>query len=400
MIWDNTDWAASIIKHFKEVYPEHSNKNIIIETFSSYDDYHYALTASLTAGKTPDIFMLNNNEDNSVFSNQVIWVDSKKISPNDFRKKFKWFFSDDLIIESGELEFLEGVPVWYESLWIFYNRRFVQNSELKSMSWLNNVVAELKDKNKTIVPIGIWNGSTVIDAWDIVTQFFMLENDVDDISDVVGTKLVNWLASYFLYGDSNWYNGYDTKYMELTNLWQTSVDLFSRWETFMVIWYPSLINTIAKKWFSKNFLLATPFPHYHSWEWSTLVNYDYFVINKDSIYQNLANDFLAYIASDLWAENFLEQYKYFLPALLSLESDKLEEKIHPNFNIILNDFYNSEYELSSFNKWVKNIYDRNIIPILDNAANYESTFTKFRQNILCKAKKIETLTGLSSNCEE
>jgi hypothetical protein len=32
----------------------------------------------------------------------------------------------------------------------------------------------------------------------------------------------------------------------------------------MVVGYPSLLKTIAKKGFSKNFLQAAPFPHYFS----------------------------------------------------------------------------------------------------------------------------------------
>ena len=75
------------------------------------------------------------------------------------------------------------------------------------------------------------------------------------------------------------------------------------------------------------------------------------------------------------------------------------KKIHKDYNIVWKDFYNSEYELSSFDKWIKDIYDKDIIAILDNSSNYESAFERFRSNILCKAKKITTLEGLSENCE-
>lgn len=400
MIWNERDWGLKVVEHFKELYPDYSSKNIVVEVFPSYDDYYYSFVSALTSWKTPDVFVLNNNERNSIFSNQVVWLDSSYISSNDFRKKYKWFFSDDLIIPSWEDEFVSWIPVWYESLGIYYNRRYVKNSEIKSLAWLNNVVSELKEKNKSVIPIWIWNWSTVIDSWDIVTQFFMLEDKVDWLEDLVWWNLINGLATYFLYWDRNWENGYDSKFMELTNLWQTSVDMFSKWETFMVVWYPSLIDVIDEKWFSKSFLLASPFPHYHSWEWKTLVNYNYFVINKDSEEMELANVFLSYLSSDIGAENYLDQFRYLLPWLMSLESDRLDEKIHKNFNVVLSDFYNPDYELSSFNKWVKNIYDKNIISILDNSANYESTFWKFRSEILCKEKKIETLENLSTDCEK
>ena len=39
-----------------------------------------------------------------------------------------------------------------------------------------------------------------------------------------------------------------------------------------------------------------------------------------------------------------------MPALLSLDSTMMEQKIDPGYNIILSDFYNDSEELSSFDK--------------------------------------------------
>jgi len=403
IVWDDVESAKKIVDKFKKVNPEYSSQDIKIESFLSYNDYYYALNSAIIQWKAPDIFVLNNNEKNSMFSNQVIWISQSVINPNDFRKKYKWFFADDLIVSSWEWEkkqeYLTWIPVWYETLWIFYNRRYIKEEDLSSLSWLNNVVANLKEKKPSLIPIWIWNGSTVAWASDIITQFFMLENWVSSLDDVTWTKMKQWLSSYLLYWDVDWYNGYNSRFLELTNAWKNNIDLFSKWETFMVVGYPRLIKEIADKWFSKNFLLATKFPHYYSGDWKTLVNYNYFVINKDSDKQELANAFLWYLSSDIWAEDFLGLFKYYLPALLSLESNKLDEKIDDNYNIVLNDFYSNDHELSSFDKWVKNLYDKNIISILDNSSNYEKSFEKFRKSILCKAKKIATLEWLSNSCE-
>jgi hypothetical protein len=399
IIWDKVDSTEKIIANFKKLNTKYSNIDIKIEAFKNFDDYSYALTSSIFSGKSPDIFMLNNNEKDSIFSKQTIWINPESVNPSDFRKKYKGIFADDLISSSWSIEYLTWLPVWYETLWIFYNRRYVKDSELSSIAWLNNIVADLKDKYPDIIPIGIWNWSTVFWVADIITQFFMLDEWVLSLNDLVWKKSIQWLSSYFVYWDEGWYNGYDSKYIELNNLWQTGIDLFSKWETFMVVWYPSLINKIAEKGFSKNFLLASPFPHYSTNEWKTLVNYNYFVINKSSKEQNLANDFLAYLSTDVWVEDYLTYFPYYLPALLSLESDKLDQKINPNYNIVLSDFYNSDYELSSFNKWIKTLYDEGIISILDNPSNYDKSFLKFRENILCKAQKIITLENLSVVCE-
>ncbi len=403
IVWDDVNGAMSTIANFKQMYPKYSNTVINIESFSSYDDYYYALTSAIISDKAPDLFVLNNNEKNSVFSNQVIWINPNILNPNDFRKKYKWVFADDLIISTWEWEnkqeFLMWVPVWYESLWIFYNRQYIMNSKLSTLSWLNNTVAELKKKKPFQIPIWIWNWSTVSWVSDIITQFFMLESWVSWLSDLTWSKAVQWLASYLFYWDTSGYNGYDSKFVELTNAWQNSIDLFSKRETFMIIGYPRIINEIKEKWFPKNFLLATPFPLYYPGEWKILVNYNYFVINKDSENKELANNVLEYLSTDIWANDYLKQYPYYIPALLSLESDKLDSKIHDSFNVVLSDFVNSEYELSSFDKWIKNVYDKNIVNILDNSSNYESTFSKFRSMILCKSNKIITLEKLSVSCE-
>ena len=402
-VWPQTWWMQWVIDDFKTIYTEYKNQVIVVENFTSYDDYTYALTSAIVSGRTPDIFVLNNNEKDSIFSSQVVAVQPDKVNPNDFRKRYQWVFWDDLIFSSWEweeaVEYLWWIPVWYESLWIFYNRRYVKQSELESLSWLNNIVAELKDEKPNITPIGIWNGSTVKDAWDIVTQFFMLEDGVTKLSDVSGTKLKQGLTSYRLYWDTSGRNQYDSHFDELKNLGRNAVDLFSRWETFMVVWYPSLIQEIWEKWFSKNFLLATPFPHYFSWNGKTLINYYYFVINKDSSKQEIANDFLAYLSSDNWADSYLSNHTYLLPALLSLESDKLEEKIDDDYNIVLWDFYNEEHQLSSFDKWIKSLYDREILPILDITGNYEEAFKQFQQRLICKSNKISTLENLSTSCD-
>ena len=403
MVWDNLEWAQNVVNNFKAVNTEYSKKNIKIESFPSYEDYSLSLISAIASWKAPDVFVLNNNEKESVFTNQIIWIDPTFLNPNDFRKKYKWVFADDLILTTWDWEekqeFLKWVPVWYESLWIFYNRRYIKASELWSLSALNNVVAKLKDKKPNLIPIWIGNWSTVINAEDIATQFFMLENDVSSLSDVSWTKLKQSLATYFLFWDINWYNGYDSRFTELSKLWQNSVDLFSKWETFMVVGYPRLLKVIEKKWFSKNFLQAVPFPHYFSWNGKTLVNYDYFVINKDTKNYDLANAFLLYLSWDIWAQDYLKEFPYYLPALLSLESDKLEDKVSDKYNVILWDFFNSDYELSSFDKWIKSLYDKNIISILDNSSNYLNAFMKFQSEIICKTQKVTTLQNLSKNCE-
>lgn len=403
-IWDNSSDFSEIITDFKTKNPKYKNKAITVESFYNYEEYTYSLISAINKWKAPDIFVLNNNENKSIFSEQTIWINPDVINPNDFRKKYKSIFSDDLIssveVEWKQKEYLTWIPVWYETLGIYYNIKHVRSSDLKNISTLENwVIQKLKKKYPDLIPIAIWNWTTVEHSADIVTQFLMLEPDVKSLSDINSTIIKQALGKYLMFWDSDWDNHYNSRYVELKNLWEKWLYLFARWDAFMLVWYPRKINEINAKWYPKTYLQASPFPHYFSWNWRTLANYNYFVANKKSTEQELAFDFMSYLSTETWASKFLKTYPYYLPALLSLESEKLEEKIHKDYNVVLKDFYNDDFELSSFDKWIKNIYDRDLEILLDNSSTYLSSFEIFKNSILCKTNKVLNLTKFSTQCE-
>ena len=404
IVWDSKTKFQTVIEDFKIKYPQYTNNEIIIESFDSYKDYYYSLLSAIVKWQAPDLFILNSSEKAPIFSDQVAWISPDLINPIDFRKKYKPFFEDDLIMASPNedwtvSEFLLWLPVWYETLWIFYNKRYVKASDIKTLSGLNNIIPTLKKKRPDLIPIWIWNWSTVYWSSDIITQFFMLWKWINSIENLDSSSIKEPLVSYLRYWDKNWENGYNSKFIDLSTSWENNLSLFSKWETYMVIWFPRMIDEINKKWFSKNFLLASPFPHYFTWDGKTYANYNYFVINKDTKASKLAGNILKYLSSDVWAEKYLSEYPYYLPALLSLESDKLEEKINSSYNIVLWDFYDSDYLLWSFDKWVKNIYDTEITSILDGTSNYLTDFDTLKNKLICKTKKFNTLMNLSRSCE-
>ena len=404
IVWDDRNQFVTFLNSFKERYPEYKKTAIEVESFGDYEEYYMTLGASIASGQGPDIFVLDSAERSSAFSSWARWIDPNIMHPNDFRKKFQSVFGNDLILSytdenQEQKEFLAGIPVWYETLGVFYNRRYVKSDDLSSLSALNSVVSELRERYNNIVPIWIWNGSTVYGVSDIITQFFMLETEVESLLQVTGNKLKQSMASYLLFWDPDGENGYNLRSSRLRAIEKNNLDIFSSWETFMVIWYPRMIDEIDARGFSKTFLAAEPFPHYFSWQWKTLVHYYYFVQSKDSLYPNLSSALLSYLATDSGASEYLEVFPYYLPALLSLEEDKRNEKIHEKYNVSLWDFYNENFELASFDKGIKTLYDREIVPILDNIGNYENVFWKFRTSLLCKTEKVRNLKNLSNQCD-
>lgn len=403
MVWEPFN-ASNFINSFKELHTAYKDKNITIEIFPGYEEYTETLASALLVWQWPDIFVLNNNDKSSIFLDQIVWVQSDIVNPSDFRKKYNWFFANDLIEsyqdeKSVTKEHLIWVPVWYETLWVYYNRKFLKNTDLENLSAMNNVIADLKNKHVNIIPIGIWNWTTVYNSADIVTQFFML-SWANWISEVNWTSLKEWLSSYLSYWDINWINWYNSKFQELKpNKWN-SLSLFSGWDVLMVVWYPSLIYRIKEAWwFSKDFLEVAPFPHYNNTTWKTLVNYHYFVINKDTPNMAFAQSFLWYLATDNWANNFLNNVPYLLPWLLSLEAERLEYKLDSGYNIVLGDFYKDTFDFSSFDKWLVSTYNKELELLLDYEEYPESFYNDFRDMILCKLKKITTFTNLWTSCE-
>lgn len=409
-IWiveDEKEKFSEIIKNFKEKNKAYTSTNLVVESFPSYEEYFYTLQSAIVAGKAPDIFVLNNNE-KSIFEEQISGLDPTLINAQDFRKNFKQFFWDDLIrttkIQNSQdkkeqvLEFLAWVPVGYETLWIFYNRRYIESKDVASWASVSSAAKTLKERNLDIIPIALGNGSTVPYSYDILTQFFMLDG-INTLNKADGNKMKQWLSTYLSYGDIEGDNAYNSRLMELVNSWKNGLDLFSKDEVAMLIWYPRMIKDIDERGFKKTFLLASPFPHYFTSDGKSLVNYNYFVVNKNTKNYALATTFLSYLASEEWQNTYLNAYPYYFPALVKLEEKKLDEKINPNFNIVWRDFYNPDFIFSSFDKWLKVLYDKEVSNILDDTSNAINSFDNFKNVLLCKYNKIVKFEKLSSVCK-
>ncbi len=397
--WDDTAGMQSLLEDFKQAYPQYWNSVFNIQNFSDYSTYISTLTSAISKNSAPDIFVLNNN-DTSVFSDQTVAVPNTIINASDFRKKYKAVFWEDLITSFGEDgEFVSGVPIGYESLGIFYNRKFVKSSELTSQASLSSLVSTISQKYDDKIGIALWNGSTIVDSADIITQYFLL-SWIDNLVDLEDKAIKTAMETYFRYGSDSSDNGYDSDvFVELLSTGRNNLDLFSAWDIAMVVGYPRMLNQISEKWYSKKFLLASPFPHY-AWEpWKTLINYNYFTVNKDSLQTGLAYNLLSYMTSESASEKYLDNYGYYLPALLSLESQMLSKKVDESYNISLWDFYNSSYELSSFNKSIKISYDSRMVDILDDAPSYKILTQNLKNSLVCQSKKIHLFENLSAICE-
>ena len=397
IVWDQKTDFDEFIREFKVANPAYANKvNINVESFSDYDSYFYSLVSAFSKWQWPDMFTMNNSE-TSVFEDYIIGIDPSIVSPSDFRKVYRWVFSDDLIVRTGDgVEFLKWVPVGYESLWIFYNRRYFKADDFDSWTSLWSAVSKISIKNKwDLIPLWFWSAIGTVHAVDIFTQLLALGWDVG--LDGISTQSISQaLQTYESYGDARGDNAYNL--LLSRNSGKDNLDLFSLWEVAAVIWYPRTLKTIDEKWYKSTFLLATSFPSYGWSDHKTLINYDYFVINKDTKDVDFSLDLLQYMMTDEWAEDYLDIFTDYLPAKISLEDDMLEDKVNDDYNVVYKDFYDRDSILTSFNTWIKQIYDREVLSILSDTESSQSRFNALKSSILCKASKALTLENLSWKC--
>lgn len=434
--WLDKDKVSSIVDDFKSSNKDYQTKDVTVVNFSNYDDYKASLTTALLAWKWPDVFLLNNFE-KSYLNDYILWINPENIKPNDFRKDFKTFFWDDLIqTQTGSdwksVEFVSWIPVWYETLWIYYNRKFnIKSSDLSSWAAVNSLIDTLKQRFPDIVPIWVFNEKNNNITSDLLTQFFMLADDIPtNYKDLTDDSIKDAFSSYYSYientdsgttANSDNYDNYssDENYSSWwtnsitwtttnnnqttnDNSWKTNIELFSDWDEAMIIWYPSMINSLDDVWFNKNFLFAEPFPHYFDWKWKTLTRYSYFVVSKTTENEWFAFDFLSYLSTEEWEKAFLENFPYLLPASVSLEQDKLDEKIDSSFNLVLWDFYNESDSslLSSFDKWIVNLYDNTLNNMQDDEINFLDDTKNLISTITCKYSKYVNLENLSDDCDK
>lgn len=390
MVWDEpSDEFAEWFKKFANTW-----KNIVFESFDTYENYSLALTRAITLWQAPDIFVLNANEKTSIFEGQTVWISPKILNPTEFKKYYHTFITDQLVwVDEKNSEYIKWIPVWFEALWIFYNKTQVSAREIESMENIYSAITRLKERYSDSIPLAIGNWTTVPYSVDIATQFILSQWWNRSIENIEKTNIQKWLAIYYDFWDITSTNAYNSRLSEMNLARQTSVDLFSNGDTFMIVWYPRLINKILEKWFRKNFLFAWVLPTEVS-----IANYNYFVMNKDTKNPELAEKFMTYLVSWDWLNRYFSAYPYYIPTMNTFEENLKTQKIHPDANILIWDFYSDTTIYTTFDKWIKNIYDLEVEKLLDKETLIED-FIRLQSVLNCKTKKILNFTELLKSCE-
>ena len=405
IVWDKKINFEQVLTHFKEKNKSYSSVQYEVVSFKNYEDYSDALTSAIIKWVAPDLFVINNNE-KSIFEEKILAIPNDVININQFRKDYDWVFIDDLIIkgesenkEEQPKEFLKWLAVWYETLGIFYNRQlWFSQSDFASFADLQKWIKKIK--RHWLIPLAIWNWSKVLYTGDILAHLFLL-NGVNSLKDSVSTIDKTVLYKYTKYGSTESYNWYNSLFASSEISWENDLKLFKNEKVAAIVGFPRLLEKMKVMWFSRNFILAEPFPHlYKLDDKPTYINYNYFSINKDTEQKNTAFALLKYLNTTEWAKLYLSKFKYYLPARSELVDELWDNKVTKFFNaIILKNFYPRKFVLSSFDKGNKIFFDKKVKYILDDFSWYFESFEDFKKEILCKTDKILELKNLSISCK-
>ena len=397
-IWileDDASDFSDIITSFQEVYPAYKWKTIKVESFYDKRSYDLALASAFLQWKWPDIFVVNNTE-SSPYENMIWGIDPVLVSPNDFRLRFAPVFSQDLILSDtwdSSIDFLKGIPVRFQSLGIYYNRKyFLRPSELTTWSGVSKEIQNVANKySGSIIPRALGNGKWVTRAPETLQALFALEWNTDLVG-VDSNEVRDVVSMYQAFGDN--------RYTALSqNSDDSDIELFSDWKVAAIVWYPRDLLAIDNAGYQKALLFATPFPSYAGTDTSTAIEYNYFAINKESTNPDFANDFMTYISTTEWQQQFVDTYSYYLSPETSILLSQQEKKILPSYNIVYKNFIEEGTDFVSFNVATSSIYSSETRNILDTEIWAHELFSDLKNFLVCANGKQTTLQSLSSPCK-
>lgn len=399
--WDSVSSFQAFLSAFKEKNKNLSQLDFNVVSFNDPTDYFESLSLAFFKGQAPDMFVLDNNE-NSLFEEKTLLLPPEVVNVSKFREEYHTLFSDDLIItvpttDWWSAEYIKGLPIGYETLGIVYNRRsWFKAPDMNSLSGIRSAISRIWSAK--INPMALGNGSTVVDSWDILAQFLLL-NKVYGLAWADEAKVKQALGEYTMFGNTQWENAYNDLFVETKTSGKTNIDLLLEWSVWATVMYPRNIKQLEWKTSLKNTLFAAPFPHTYGWDGPSLARYQTFVVNSSTAQLNTAYSLLSYMNSDEGALLYHDLHPYYLPARVNLEEELSSKRISNFFSALtLWDFYSIE-PLASFNKSSKAFYDTWINTVLDDFANYLDSFKTFQNYTLCKQSKVLTLSNLWQSCE-
>lgn len=278
---DDTAGFSAIITGFKNRYPEYKNAEIRLSKFPNYAEYRETLLNVLADGNSPDVFVIDSSDGSGTLISKSEAIPSEAINVDDFTKSFNRMF-DPLVIEStatganGEtkkISSLMGVPLGYETLGVFYNRKLVSRvgatwaevrTDMKASSSNGagsgstanatddtNSASDTDTSSNTqsrertdTVLAGFGLGGTYVPRAPDLLTLLLVQSGVEGVAGMGDTKALSAIKTYTEFGRGA--TGLTSLAEDMDTLHLDAVDLFARERVGMLIGYPSLLRPIEQ----------------------------------------------------------------------------------------------------------------------------------------------------------
>lgn len=436
--WTSEDYWK-IFSGFNSLDKIYKDTILDIKVFPSYSNYRDILLSTLATGNGPDIFMIEWNGDD-VLAGKSVPVPEPFINLSDFEKRYEDIFLP-LLWTIGEDEnmvrTIKGVPLWYETLWIFYNKSFFPKVP---KTW--NEVWLLYLNNAPYFPINIWLGPRYTpDATDIIAYFFakngvsetkwlpwawggleeylkygttpsLLSNAMDQASEVIdsGTEVVENATDTDIAGETTeiqWkpLNSLKDEYDETG---YSTIDSFIRWKIGMIIWFPSTVREIEKAqkraWeeIVTGLILTERIPQNTVAKARlNIARYKYLALNAKSVNPKAWADFLNYLMDQKTLATATDVFPYLISPDRTISQTQGQTALSPLFaRAYLNSFIPESSEiLVVYNYGLKNEYEKIFEETLDrnDKIDINNILSQLKDSVDCKIESTVEWT-LSDKC--
>ena len=313
---------------FKAYAPEYAKMEIIFEKKTTDPlRYRTLLLSTMTDETGPDIFMLSAWED-SVLEWKIDPIPAALVPLDDFEKKYDDIFLP-LLSFTGSKEnpdvSLIGVPLWFETLGVFYNKGLLRESP---KTW-NAIESVYRDSSNGIYPTNLGLGPKYTpNAADVLGLFSWQDGNTDYENLSKGEKTLErylWYANLEVgsTAESDIFTAKNTLGGEKAILEEeklTTYDLFMQGKIAMIIGYPSTVLELeksAKRVWDTNvssLILTEKIPYKNEDDKKNLARFSYFALSKFSKNSYAWAKFLAYLMTEDAQRRFLEKNNHLIGA--------------------------------------------------------------------------------------
>lgn len=326
----STEWYTDIIAWFKTFAPEYKNTKINIEKkISDPIRYRTILLSTLTDGTGPDIFMLNSWDD-KVLEWKREPIPESILPIANFEKENEEIFQGLLTGSSdkeGNWTFLMWVPLWYETLGIFYNK-WLLRSIPKTWDEVESLYSQDLGSGRYPTNLGLWPRYTP-NALDVIAGFSTedfpwyktLWSSNGILASYLGFRNLNMKVQEWTEEDIySPLKSSSTLMSDLEKDKKTTFDLFMQWDIAMIVGFPSTVLELEKStkrsWINsiENLVYTANAPSNSlNWKKRNIARYTYLSISKLAKNPIAAAKFLEYLMTDEWTRKIQEAYPYIIP---------------------------------------------------------------------------------------